>query len=116
MVRVHSNKRHVRDLAPVSKENKRCTSQQTRITIVEIVHRRPLADLVYQANLTVKRVNFSFSSWEKQVLSLVDGKRRNLARVSDFVSWDEACRVPRHKITHEALTALHPLVMEPLFL
>ena len=86
MVRMHSNKRHVRDLAPVSKENKRCTSQQTRITIVEIVHRRPLADLVYQANLTVKRVNFSFSSWEKQVLSLVDGKRRNLALVSDFVS------------------------------
>ena len=31
MVRVHSNKRHVRDLAPVSKENKRCTSQQTHI-------------------------------------------------------------------------------------
>ena len=100
MVRVHSNKRHVRDLAPVSTENKRCTSQQTRITIVEIVHRRPLADLVYQANLTVKRVNFSFSSWEKQVLSLVDGKRRNLALVSDFVSWDSASLVPRHKITH----------------
>ena len=36
-----------------------------------------------------------------EVPSLVDGKRRNLARVSDFVSWDEACRVPRHKITHE---------------
>ena len=100
MVRVHSNKRHLRDLAPVSKENKRCTSQQTRITIVEIVHRRPLADLVYQANLTVKRVNFSFSSWEKQVLTLVDGKRRNLALVSDFVSWDSASLVPRHKITH----------------
>ena len=29
------------------------------------------------------------------------GKRRYLARVSDFVSWDGACRVPRHKITHE---------------
>ena len=36
-----------------------------------------------------------------EVPSRVDGKRRNLARVSDFVSWDEACRVPRHKITHE---------------
>ena len=36
-----------------------------------------------------------------EVPSLVDGKRRNLARVSDFVSWDEACRVPRHKIIHE---------------
>ena len=36
-----------------------------------------------------------------EVPSLVDGKRRNLARVSDFVSWDEACRVPTHKITHE---------------
>ena len=36
-----------------------------------------------------------------EVPSQVDGKRRNLARVSDFVSWDEACRVPRHKITHD---------------
>ena len=36
-----------------------------------------------------------------EVPSLVDGKKRNLARVTDFVSWDEACRVPRHKITHE---------------
>ena len=36
-----------------------------------------------------------------EVPSRVDGKRRNLARVSDFVSWDEACRVPRNKITHE---------------
>ena len=32
-----------------------------------------------------------------EVPSRVDGKRRNLARVSDFVSWDEACRVPRHE-------------------
>ena len=39
--------------------------------------------------------------WEIEVPSLVDGKRRYLARVNDFVSWDEACRVPRHKITHE---------------
>ena len=30
---------HVRNLAPVSKENKRCTSQQTPISIVELVHR-----------------------------------------------------------------------------
>ena len=30
---------HVRDLAPVSKENKRCTSQHTHIAIVELVHR-----------------------------------------------------------------------------
>ena len=30
---------HVRNLAPVSKENKRCTSQHTHITIVELVHR-----------------------------------------------------------------------------
>ena len=37
---------------------------------------------------------------DKEVPSRVDGKRRNLARVSDFVSWDQACRVPRHKITH----------------
>ena len=100
MVRVGSNERHVRDLAPVSRENKRCTSQQTRITIVELVHRRPLADLVYLANFTVKRVNVSFISWEKQVLSLVDGKRRYLALVSDFVSWDSASLVPRHTITH----------------
>ena len=27
-----------------------------------------------------------------EVPSLVDGKRRYLSRVSDFVSWDEACR------------------------
>ena len=36
-----------------------------------------------------------------EVPSRVDGKRRYLARVRDFVSWDEAYRVPRHKITHE---------------
>ena len=41
------------------------------------------------------------SAVDIDVPSRVDGKRRNLARVSDFVSWDEACRVPRHKITHE---------------
>ena len=46
MVHVDLNKRHVRDLAPVSRENKRCRSQQTCITIVEPVHRRPLAYLV----------------------------------------------------------------------
>ena len=42
VVRVHLSKSHVRDLAPVSKENKRCTSQHTRITIVELEHRRPI--------------------------------------------------------------------------
>ena len=42
MTRVHSNKYHVSDLALVSKENKRCTSQHTRITIVILVHRRLL--------------------------------------------------------------------------
>ena len=41
-----------------------------------------------------------------EVPSQVDGKRRYLARVSDFVSWDEACRVPRHKITHAPLLEL----------
>ena len=46
IVRVDLNKSHVRDLAPVSRENKRCTSQQTRITIVELVQRWPLDDLV----------------------------------------------------------------------
>ena len=46
MARVDLNKRHVRDLAPVARENKRCTSQQTCITIVELVHRWPLSDLV----------------------------------------------------------------------
>ena len=30
----------------------------------------------------------------------MDGKRRNLALVSYFVSWDSASLVPRHKITH----------------
>ena len=38
---------------------------------------------------------------EIEVPSRVDGKMRNLIRVSDFVSWDEASQVPRHKITHE---------------
>ena len=33
-----------------------------------------------------------------EVPSRVDGKRRYLARDSDFVSWDEACRVPKHKV------------------
>ena len=37
---------NIRDLAPISRENKRCTSQQTRITIVELVHRWLLDDLV----------------------------------------------------------------------
>ena len=40
---VHLNRRHVRDVAPVSKDNKRCTSQRARITIVELVHRRSFA-------------------------------------------------------------------------
>ena len=43
VARAHSNKRHVRDLAPVSNENKSCTSQHTHITIVELVHRRPFS-------------------------------------------------------------------------
>ena len=30
---------HIRNLAPVPKENKRCTSQQTPISIAELVHR-----------------------------------------------------------------------------
>ena len=38
---------------------------------------------------------------EIEVPSRVDGKRRYLAQVSEFVSWDEACRVSRHKLTHE---------------
>ena len=48
----------------------------------------------------ISKIRFSQNK-EIEVPSRVDGKRRNLARVSDFVSWDEACRVPRHKITHE---------------
>ena len=35
MAPVHINKRHVRE------ENKRCTSQDTRIWIVQLVHRQP---------------------------------------------------------------------------
>ena len=86
MARVDLKRRNVLDLAPVSRENKRCSSQQTRITIVELLHRWPSAELVYLANFTVKRVNVTFLSWEKQVPSLVDGKRRYLALVSGFVS------------------------------
>ena len=36
----HPYKRQVRDLTPVSKGYKRCTSQHARITIVELVHRQ----------------------------------------------------------------------------
>ena len=46
MACVDLNKRHVRDLAPVSRENTWCTSQCTHITNVELVHRQPLADIV----------------------------------------------------------------------
>ena len=42
-----------------------------------------------------------WGSRDIEVPSRVDGKRRYLAQVSDFVSWDEVCRVPRHKITHK---------------
>ena len=35
---VHLNKCHVRNLAPVSKENTQCTSQHKCITIFELVH------------------------------------------------------------------------------
>ena len=35
---VLSNKRDVRPLVPISKENRRCMSQLTRITIVALVH------------------------------------------------------------------------------
>ena len=45
--------------------------------------------------------DFRLNQADIEVPSRVGGKRRNLARVSDFVSWDEACQVPRHKITHE---------------
>ena len=83
MVRVDLNKRHACVQAPVSGENKRCTSQQTSITFVELVHRRPLVDLVQLANFTVKRVHFSFLSREKQVPSLVERKGRHLALVGD---------------------------------
>ena len=47
------------------------------------------------------------SHWEIEVPSRVDGKRRNLARVSDFVSWDEACRV-------QDSSSFHPRVIEPV--
>ena len=38
---------------------------------------------------------------EIEVPSRVDGKRRYLVQKSDFGSLDDACRVSRHKITHE---------------
>ena len=36
-----------------------------------------------------------------EVPSRVDGKRRNLARLSVFLSWDEACQVPRQVPRHK---------------
>ena len=65
-----------------SRGNKRCMSQHMHITIVVLVHRRPLAELVQIANFTVKRVYFSLLSWEKQITPLVDGKRMNRAGTS----------------------------------
>ena len=62
MALIDLNERHVRDMVPGSRENKRCTSQQMCITIVEILHRRHLADLVLLANFTVKHVNVSSAS------------------------------------------------------
>ena len=113
------NKRHVRDLAPVSRENKRCTSQQTRITVS---HRWPSSSdpliEIEGSDWTITLVwpltPLKTTHWgqlilnckthlrvgEIEVPSLVDGKRRYFARVSDFVSWDSASLVPRHKITH----------------
>ena len=40
MAPVHVYTRHVHNLTPVSRENKRCKSQHARVTIVELVHRR----------------------------------------------------------------------------
>ena len=45
VARMHLSTSHVHDLAPVSRENKRGTSQQARITNIEIAHWRSLADL-----------------------------------------------------------------------
>ena len=100
MARADLNKRHVRDSAPVSRENKLSTSQHKRMTIVELVHMQLLADLVELADFTVKRVHFSFLSWKKQVQQLVDGKRRNLALMSDLVSWNSTSLIPRYKIPY----------------
>ena len=60
MVCVDSYRHHVGDLAPVFRENKRCMSKQTHITIVERVHRQPLADLVKLANFKVKACKFFY--------------------------------------------------------
>ena len=46
MAHMDLNKRHIRDMAQVSRENKWYTSQQTLMIIVELVHKCPLADLV----------------------------------------------------------------------
>ena len=54
-----------------------------------------------------------FSIMHIEVPSRVDGKRRNLARVSDFVSWDEACRVPIHSRVQDS-SSFHPRVIEPV--
>ena len=44
MTSVHLNNHHVCDLVPVSKENRRCMSQHTHITTVELVYGQPFAD------------------------------------------------------------------------
>ena len=52
------------------------------------------------SSIVVKTCKYFLFPWEKQVPSLVDGKRRYLAIVSDFVSRDSASLVPRLKINH----------------
>ena len=50
-----------------------------------------------------------------EVPSRVDGKRRYLARVSDFVSWDEACfsHDKKEKLTHFTVKLASYKVSQP---
>ena len=55
---------------------------------------------------SLQAINLCVAIPEIEVPSRVEEKRRYLAGVSDFVSWDEACRVPRHKITQPVLPTI----------
>ena len=112
---VDLNKRHIRDLAPVSRKNERCTSQQTRITIVELVLRRLLADLVYLANFTIKPVNFIVG----ETGSITRGWKEEVSCTRGWLcvlGFGKPRPMTQNHSQVQDTSSFHPLLMEPLFL
>ena len=75
-------------------------SKHTHVIVLSYRLHFVINTFTYEITNSIREYGYN-PSLDIEVPSRVDGKRRYLARVSDFVSWDEACRVPRHKITHE---------------